>query len=330
MSHKILSTSPTFGYYAAEPLDYLKAHGCSIDLIPQGKKMSPEELAKTLGEYDGAVVGVEKITASVIEGSKKLKVLAKHGAGVDNIDMKAASSRGIVVTSAPGTNSDAVADLTIGLFLALARKIPFADRSVRAGEWPRFAGVQIFRKVLGIIGLGEIGKRVAKRALGFDMKVIAYDLFKDEAFARQWGITYLPLDEVLSAADFISIHIPSMPSTLKMIGARELKLMKPEAFLVNISRGDVLDEEALCRGLQEGTIRGAGLDVFSSEPPKGSPLLALDNVVLTPHMGAYTYEALRETGMICVRGIVDVLEGRKPQFVVNPEVLETMELKGKE
>ncbi len=325
MGFKIFSTSPTFGYYAAEPLDYLKAHGCAIDLIPQGKKLSPEELAKTLGEYDGAVIGVEKITASVIEASKKLKVLAKHGAGVDNIDIKTASSKGIVVTSAPGTNSDAVADLTIGLFLAWARKIPFADRSVRTGDWPRFAGVQMFRKVLGIIGLGEIGKRVAKRALGFDMKVIAYDVFKDEAFARQWGITYLPLEEVLSTADFISIHIPSMSSTLKMIGERELKLMKREAFLVNISRGDIVDEEALYRVLKEGTIRGAGLDVFSIEPPKGSPLLALDNVVLTPHMGAYTYEALRETGMICVRGIVDVLEGRQPQFVVNPEVL-----KGKE
>jgi D-3-phosphoglycerate dehydrogenase len=182
-------------------------------------------------------------------------------------------------------------------------------------------GFQVFQKVLGIIGLGQIGKRVAKRALGFDMKVIAYDVFKDEPFAQQWGITYLSLEELLAASDFISIHIPSLPSTRKMIGERELKLMKKEAFLVNISRGDVLDEEALYRVLKEKTIQGAALDVFSNEPPGGSPLLALDNVILTPHMGAYTYEALRETGMICARGIVDLFGGKRPRFVVNPEVL---------
>jgi D-3-phosphoglycerate dehydrogenase len=321
MSFKVVSTSPTFGYYVPEPLDYLKAHGCTVDLFPQGKKISQEELIQAIGEYDAAIVGIEKITAAVIQASKKLRVIAKHGAGVDNIDMKAASGRGIVVTSAPGTNSESVADLTMGLFLSLARRIPFADQSVRTGGWPRFVGFQVFQKVLGIIGLGQIGKRVAKRALGFDMKVIAYDVFKDEAFAQQWGLTYLPLDELLATSDFISIHIPSVPSTHKMIGERELKLMKREAFLVNISRGDVLDEEALYRALKEKAIQGAALDVFSNEPPKESPLLALDNVILTPHMGAYTYEALRETGMICARGIVDLFEGKRPRFVVNPEVL---------
>jgi D-3-phosphoglycerate dehydrogenase len=321
MSPKVLSTSPTFGYYVTEPLDYLKAHGCTIDLIPQGKKISQEELIQTLGEYDAAIVGIERITASVIQASKKLRVIAKHGAGVDNIDVKTASSRGIVVTSAPGTNSESVADLTMGLFLSLARKIPFADQSIRAGGWPRLVGFQMFQKVLGIIGLGEIGKRVAKRALGFEMRVNAYDVIRDEAFAQQWGIAYLSLDELLATSDFISIHIPSLPSTFKMIGERELKRMKKEAFLVNISRGDILDEEALYKVLKERTIQGAALDVFSNEPPKESPLLALDNVVLTPHMGAYTYEALRETGMICVRGITDLFEGKRPRFVVNPEAL---------
>ncbi len=321
MAFKVISTSPTFGHYVAEPVDYLKARGYAVDLIPQGKKLSEEELIQTLGEYDAAIVGVEKITTPVIQAAKKLKVIAKHGAGVDNIDVKAASAKGIIVTSAPGTNSDSVADLTMGLFLSLARRIPHADRSVRAGGWPRLVGFQLFQKVLGIIGLGEIGKRVARRAAGFDMKVIAYDVVKDEAFARKWGITYLPLDQVLSAADFVSIHIPSIPATFKMIGERELRLMKKEAFLVNISRGEILDQEALYTVLKEKRIQGAGLDVFSSEPPKESPLLALDNVVLTPHMGAYTYEALRETGMICVAGIADLLEGRRPGFVVNPEVL---------
>lgn len=318
---KILSTSPTFGYYVSEPTEYLKRHDCKVELVPQGKKMSEEELAQSVTECDAIIVGVEKITATVIQTSKKMKVIAKHGAGVDNIDVKTASDRKIVVTSAPGANSDAVADLTLGLFLSLARQIPYADRSVKEGGWPRVVGVQVNEKVLGIIGLGQIGKKVAQRALGFDMKVLAYDVVKDDAFAQKRGITYLSLDEILSQSDFISIHLPLIPSTLRLIGERELHLMKKEAFLVNISRGDIVDEEALYQALKERRIRGAALDVFSQEPPRDNPLLALDNVISTPHMGGYTYEALRETGMICVRSIVDVLEGRHPHFAVNSEVL---------
>lgn len=320
MNLKVLSTSPTFGYYTREPVDYLVAHGATVDLLPLWKRPSEEELIKALEGYDAAIVGVEKMTARVLGAAKQLRAIAKHGAGVDNIDVKAASERGIVVMSAPGTNSEAVADLTFGLFLSLARRIPFADRSVRGGEWPRLVGFELFRKILGIVGLGEIGKRVARRARGFEMKVVAYDLVEDRAFAEAWGITYLPLAEVLALSDFISIHVPSLPSTRKMIGEKELRQMKKEAFLVNISRGDIVDEEALYRALQEGRIQGAALDVFSTEPPSGSPLLGLENVVLTPHMGAYTYEALRETGMICAKGIVEFFQGRRPAHVVNPEV----------
>ena len=321
MAYKIISTSPTFGYYAFEPVEYLKDHGCELDLVPQGKKMSEEELIESAKGYQAMIVGMEKITEAVIQASKNLKVIAKHGAGVDNIDVKTASDREIAVISAPGANSDAVADLTIGLLLSLARNIPFADRSVKEGGWPRIVGIQVNGKVLGIIGLGQIGKRVAQRASGFDMKVLAYDIFKDEGFAQKWGITYLPLEELLAKSDFLSVHIPLTPSTRGLIGEKELRLMKKDSFLVNISRGDIVDEEALYQALKEGRIKGAALDVFSSEPPKESPLLKLSNVISTPHMGGYTLEALKETGMICVRGIVDVLEGRQPQFAVNPEIL---------
>lgn len=321
MPFKVLSTSPTFGHYVSEPSEYLESHGWKVELIPQGKKISEEQLIQSAGEYDAIIVGVEKITRSVIEASKKLRIITKHGIGVDNIDVKAASGRGIVVTNAPGTNSDAVADLTIGLFLSLARSIPSVDRSVKEGEWPRAVGVQINGKVLGIIGLGQIGKKVVKRALGFDMRVLAYDILKDEAFAKERRITYVSLNEVLAQADFLSIHVPISPSTHGLIGEKELNLMKKEAFLVNISRGGIVDEEALYRVLKERRIRGGALDVFAHEPPTGSALLTLDNVIVTPHMGAYTFEALRETGMVCARSIIDVFEGRRPQFVVNPEVL---------
>jgi D-3-phosphoglycerate dehydrogenase len=321
MTFRVISTSPTFGYYVFEPTEYLRHHGCELDLLPQGKKMSEEELIECAKRYHAMIVGTEKITESVIQASKDLKVIAKHGTGVDNIDVKASSARGIAVISAPGANSDAVADLTIGLLLSVARSIPFADRSVKEGGWPRIVGFQFNGKVLGIIGFGQIGKKVAKRALGFDMKILASDIFKDEDFVRKWGITYLPLEELLAESDFLSIHVPLTPATRRLIKEKELRLMKKDSFLVNISRGDIVDEEALYQALKEGRIRGAALDVFSDEPPKESPLLELNNVITTPHMGGYTFEALKETGMICVRGIVDVLEGRQPESAVNPEIM---------
>jgi D-3-phosphoglycerate dehydrogenase len=322
MVYKVLSTSPTFGHYASEPVEYLKSHGCTIELTPQTKKLSEDEIIQKVKDLDAMIVGIERITEKVIAAAQKVKILAKHGAGVDNIDMKAASSKGIVVTSAPGANSDAVADLTIALFLSVARKIPFADRSIRQGTWPRIAGVQLSGKVLGIIGLGQIGKKVARRASGFDMKVLAYDVIKDEAFALKNGITYTAMEEIFPQCDYISLHIPLTPSTQRLIGEKELGMMKKDTILVNISRGNIVNEEALYQALKTGTIRGAALDVFAQEPAdKANPLLTLDNFIATPHMGGYTIEALRETGMICVRDIVNMLEGKHPQYVVNPEVL---------
>jgi D-3-phosphoglycerate dehydrogenase / 2-oxoglutarate reductase len=321
MTRKVVSTSPSFGYYVAEPVEFLKSRGFDVVLAPQGKKWSEKDLMEAAREYDAMIVGFEKITAPVLQAAERLRIITKHGAGVDNIDVPIASEKGIVVTSAPGANSDAVADLTIGLFLSLARTIPFADRSVREGKWPRLAGLQLNEKTLGIIGLGQIGKKVAKRASGFDMKVLVYDVVQDQAFAQQSGVRYVPLEELLTQSDFISIHVPLIPSTHRLIGERELGLMKKQAFIVNISRGNIVDEEALHRVLKEGGIRGAALDVFSQEPPVGSPLFSLDNAILTPHMGGYTLEALRDTGMICVRNIVDLFEGKRPQFIVNPEAI---------
>jgi D-3-phosphoglycerate dehydrogenase / 2-oxoglutarate reductase len=198
--------------------------------------------------------------------------------------------------------------------------VPFADRSVKEGKWPRIVGIQINGKTLGIIGLGQIGKKVARRATGFDMKVLAYDVVKDEPFAQKGGITYVSLNDLLSQADFISIHIPLIPATRHLIGEKELGLMKKESFLVNVSRGSIVDEEALYRALKDGKIRGAALDVFAQEPAGESPLVKLDSLISTPHMAGYTQEALVETGMICVRAIVDVLGGKRPQGVINPEV----------
>lgn len=322
MTFKILSTSPSFGYFAHEPLEYLKSNDCEWELLQQGKKISQEELTDRIRGVDAIIVGMEEtISESVLEAASNLKIVAKHGAGVDNIDIVAASRRNIPVVSAAGANSDAVADLTFGLFLSLARTIPLADRSVKEGRWPRLVGIQLNGKVLGIIGLGKIGKKVVQRAAGFNMKVLVCDVFKDEAFAEQWGLTYVSLEEVLRQADFISIHVPLISSTRLLISEKELRMMKQDAYLVNVSRGNIVDEEALYQALREGKIRGAALDVFSQEPPAESPLLKLDNMISTPHMAGYTREALIETGMICVRAIVDIREGRRPQNIINPEAL---------
>jgi D-3-phosphoglycerate dehydrogenase len=318
MSYTVLSCSPTFGYYASEPLEYLRSRGCKVTLVPEGKKMSETELIDEVKRYDALIVGTEKITKQIIESSGKLKVIAKHGAGVDNIDVEASTRRGIVVVNAPAANSDAVADLTMGLFISLARNICYADRSVRAGGWARIVGDQMSGKVLGIIGLGEIGKRVAKRGVGFNMKLVGYDVYNDELFAKQWGMSYVSLNELLSQSDFVSIHVPLTNETRGMIGKRELCLMKKSSYLVHISRGGVVEESDLYDALKEGRPRAAALDAFSHEPPKGNPLLTLENVIVTPHMGGYTIEALRETGMICAKSIMDVFEGRRPKTAVNP------------
>jgi len=173
---------------------------------------------------------------------------------------------------------------------------------------------------IGCIGVGQIGKKVARRALGFDMEVLVYDVVEDAEFAEETGARYLPLDEVLAKSDFISLHVPLVDSTRNLIGARELGLMKPSAFLVNVARGGVVNEEALLEALKAKQISGAAADVFTQEPAKGNPLLEIENLIATPHMGMYTREALIETGMMCVRNIVDALEGRRPQYLNNPEV----------
>ena len=321
MTFKVVSTSPTFGAYAQEPVDYLKQRGCELKMVAGAGKMSEAELAENVKDADAIITGIEKLTATVIQSCPNLKIIAKHGAGVDNVVVPAATRQGVAVVSAAGANSEAVADLTIALFLALARSIPFADRSVKGGNWPRVVGLQFNEKVLGIIGFGQIGRKVAMRASGFGMKSLTYDVFQDETAAKQLNATYVPLDRLIKESDFISIHVPLIPATKGLISTRQFQMMKKEAFLINISRGEIVDEAALYTALKEGRIKGAALDVYAKEPPSvDSPLLKLDNVITTPHMGGYTIEALKETGMMNVKGIIDVKEGKQPQCLTNPEV----------
>lgn len=316
----ILSTSPSFGRFSDEPVRFLRDRG--YDLVKAPLDPSEEDLVRLVPGKDALIVGVEKITERVIRAADRLRIICKHGAGVDNIDVAAATRAGIPVTNAPGANSDAVADLAFGLMLAAARSIPLADRAVREGEWPRLVGTEVWRKTLGIIGTGRIGKQVARRARGFEMEILGYDPYPDPGFAEAVGMTYVPLEELLRRSDFVTIHVPLTPGTRGLIGRTELARMKPEAFLFNLSRGSIVDEAALYEALASGRLAGAGLDVFEAEPPgKENPLLGLKNFIATPHMGAYTREAMQAVGMETVQNIHRVFSGERPLNVVNPEVL---------
>lgn len=256
--------------------------------------LSRQELLDTVGEYDALIVrSGTKVTAQVIEAGRRLKVIGRAGAGLDNIDLEAASQRGIVVLNSPDPVSIAAAEHTMALMLALARNIPQADASLRRGEWQRsrFMGVWLQGKTLGIVGIGRIGTMVAERGRSFGMKVIAHDPYLTDEQVKERGAAPVSLEELLSRADFITLHVPLTPETRGMIGTRELSLVKPTARLINCSRGGVVDEEALLAALEAGRLAGAALDVFATEPPVESPLLKSDKVVLTPHLGASAREA---------------------------------------
>jgi len=323
MATKVLVTSTSFGKVVKEPVELLNRKGYEIIWNELGRPLKENEVMERIREVDAYIAGLDEITAKAIETADNLKVISKYGAGIDNIDIEAATKKKIVVTNTPGTNTEAVADLTFGLMLAVARKIPQADLSTKKGGWKKFFGSAVYGKTLGIIGMGEIGKAVARRAKGFNMRIIYWSRRRKNDIEEEVGANYTDLKSLLREADFVSLHLALTTDTKHIIGEEEIKLMKSTAFLINTARGPLVDEDALYRCLKDKVIAGAAVDSYSDEPPKGSPLLALDNIVTTPHMGGYTYEALRNMGMTSVQNIIDVLEGRKPKFVVNPEVYES-------
>jgi D-3-phosphoglycerate dehydrogenase len=317
---KVRSTSLDFGKTDRAPIDLLIANGCEFESL-QIDANSEEQGIEAARDADVLVVGLQRMTEKVLDAATRLKVIGRCGVGLDNIDLKAAGARGIPVVYTPGANAQAVADLTLGFMLALARKIPQADRMTRGGQWKRIMGNDVWGKTLGIFGLGQIGFNVARRAKGFDMKVIAYDLFENLPLAEELGIEYKSKAEILREADFISLHLPLNPETLGFISDGDLRAMKKGAILVNTSRGGVVDEKALYLALKEGMIAGAALDVFEHEPPGKTPLIELDNFIGSPHIGGVTTEAIDRIGMTVARDIVAVLKGQTPKFLANREWL---------
>lgn len=272
--------------------------------------LSPEELIKEVADYDGiAVRSASKITADVIANAPKLKVVGRAGIGVDNVDVKAATARGIIVMNTPYGNAITTAEHAISLLMALARKIPAADHSTRQGLWEKskFVGTEIFGKTLGIIGCGNIGAIVASRALGLKMKVIAFDPFLSDERAIDLGVTKVELDQLLKSADFITLHTPLNDKTRNILSREALAKCKKGVRIINCARGGLLDEQALADAIKSGHVSGAALDVFAEEPAKENPLFELDDVICTPHLGASTGEAQENVAVQVAEQMADYL-----------------------
>ena len=260
-----------------------------------------------------------KMDAEAITSAPQLKVIARAGVGLDNVDIKAATAAGVMVVNAPTSNIISAAELTVGHILSLARHIPPAHGALAEGQWKRskFTGVELYEKTIGIIGLGRIGALIAARLQAFGTNVIAYDPYITSARAQQLGVQPVSLEELLEQSDFVTIHMPKTPETTGMIGEAQLKLMKSSAFVVNVARGGLIDEDALYAALTAGTIAGAGLDVFVNEPPTDSPLLGLNNIIVTPHLGASTDEAQEKAGVSVAKSVRLALSGELVPDAVN-------------
>ncbi|MBI3953607.1 MAG: phosphoglycerate dehydrogenase [Chloroflexi bacterium] len=313
MPYRILVADPI----AQEGIALLERAG-QVDVKLRQKEA---ELEKLVGDYDALVVRSEtKVTAPIIRAGKKLQVIGRAGVGVDTIDVDAATAQGVIVVNAPAGNTISTAEHTLALMLALARNLPQAHASLKAGEWSRsqFTGVELRHKVLGIFGLGRVGSEVARRALAFQMRVLGHDPFVSEALAQQLGVQLASLEELLRQADFITVHTPLSVDTRGLLGERELRLVKPTVRLLNVARGGIIDEAALVQALDEGRVAGAALDVFSQEPPPaGHPLVGHPKVIVTPHLGASTAEAQTSVATDVAEQVVDVLQGRPARYAVN-------------
>lgn len=319
----VLVTPTSFGRNDPGIKTELEKRVEEVQYNPESRPLTSSELVPLVSNIDGWIAGLDEIDSAVISAAPKLKVIARYGVGVDRVDVDAATKRGVVVTNTPGANSTAVAELTIGLMLALCRNICRANRDVHLGGWPRFSGVGLRGKTVGIVGFGAIGREVALKLRAFQCRVLASDPYIKAETAKGTGAELTSLDELLSISDLVSLHTSATSQTSRMVDAAFLKKMKRDAFLVNTARGELIDEEALRRSLENNELRGAALDCFQKEPPGADhPLLRLPQVIATPHMGAHTDEAINKMGRMSMEACLAVLRGERPTHIVNPEIYE--------
>lgn len=288
-------------------IEILENAGLEVD-IKVG--MKPDELRACIGDYQGLIIrSATKVTSEIIDAATSLKVIGRAGSGLDNVDRTAATKKGIVVMNTPGGNTITTAEHTIALMVSLARQVPQATMSMKAGKWDKkkFMGIELFNKTLGIVGIGNIGSQVAKRMQAFAMNVIAYDPFLSEDKAKAMGVEKVDLRELFRRSDFITVHTPLTPETQNLINRETLAIMKPSVRIINCARGGIISEKDLYDALVEGKVGGAALDVFEKEPPENNPLLTLDTVIATPHLGASTKEAQENVAVAVAEQVVDYL-----------------------
>jgi D-3-phosphoglycerate dehydrogenase len=317
MALKVLICDPI----AEEGVRALREFGAEVDVR---LRQSPDELIANIPEYDAVVVRSEtKITAAAIQAAQRLQVVGRAGVGVDNIDVEAATQRGILVVNAPTGNMISAAEHSVGLMLALARNIPQANATLHSGKWERsrFMGVELRGKTLGVIGLGQVGSEVARRARGLEMRVIGYDPFVPEERGRALGAEMVSLEELLRQSDFISVHTTLTEGTRGLIGEAELALVKPGVRITNTARGGIVDEEALCRAVADGRVAGAALDVFEGEPKVNPKLLEHESIIVTPHLGASTAEAQERVALDVVEQVIAALKGEPVRYAVNAPLI---------
>ncbi|MFW6070651.1 MAG: phosphoglycerate dehydrogenase [bacterium] len=313
----VLVTPTSYGRHDPRLCSDLEELVGKVTYNTTGRPLSSAQLQELLPGVDGYIAGLDVIDAAALQAADRLQVIARYGVGVDNVDLAAAEAKGVTVTNTPGANAVAVAELTMTLLLLLARPVLDAVAETRAGGWPRTSGLALEGKTVGLIGLGAIGKEVARRLAGFDCCILAYDPAADEAFAADNNVAIVDLERLLQQADFVSLHAPLLPQTRRMVNADFLDRMKEGSFLINTARGELVDEDALYEALVSEHLSGAALDAFDREPPgPDNRLLQLPQVVPTPHMGAHTDGATNNMGRMALQDCLRVLRGEKPKYRV--------------
>lgn len=319
----LLIAARSFGYSSDRAMQALKEiPDLRVDKPSHAIAFTESEMCDLVPGKDAVVVGTDKVTKTVIARADRLKVISKHGVGVDNVDVAAATEAGILVTNLPGFNDSAVADMTFGMILTLVRGICLASSQVKNGNWNKLLAHDVWGKTLGVIGTGNIGQEVIRRARAFDMEVLAYDALPDEGAAKSAGYTYTALDELIANADVITVHVPLTEKTRGLIGEHQIEQMKPTACLVNTSRGGIVDEGALVAALKENRIAGAAVDVYETTFPQRQEVYECENLIVTPHIAAYTYETLESMDMAVVDAYREIVRGDIPTGVniLNPEI----------
>jgi len=304
---KILVSPSSFGKCGNKPVDLLKKNGFKIIMNPYGRKLTPDEVTTLGKDCVGIVAGVEPLNANVLENLTKLKCISRCGSGIDNVDLKKAEELGIIVKNTPFGPTRAVSELAVGLVFDILRQISLRDKLIREGKWHKTMGFLLKNKKIGVLGLGRIGRTTSELLLKLDADVYGFDIKPDKTWINKTKIKLLSFDELLSTCDVLCIHVSTKSGSKYLIGEKEFEKMKKDSFLVNVSRGGVVDEKALYKALKNGKILGAAVDVFEKEPYHG-PLTEIDNIILTPHIGSYAKEARLEMELESVRNLLEVFK----------------------